>query len=329
MQIHPANFSNNSCFTIKGPLYRICASPPPDAMGAEHSSGPRDYTDPAETWEKYGFRIKHTTPQVPGFSKIRMLEDLRLTVVVECKKPVPLRTLSCYCFTNIFNMENCEGIYHQLNLPYVEGSRSWDDWGVTTYKFSTQIFPTHTTENRITFYAKLGNVIQWANKLEVDHILEVLPPRDNNAWTKNINCAPVTKHFYLGNYQAAKSAKELGFDLIVRFCDRVPKKYKHKEGEVPMIFHTFNRDSGAGSEIPVESLLETVDWLQNNRDTYNKVLIADEYGLGRVGSAMTALIYASNPNLSFEEAYRFVQSRKQIYCTKGLKDTVQDLYPRE
>ena len=46
-------------------------------------------------------------------------------------------------------------------------------------------------------------------------------------------------------------ANELGFDIIVRFCDKVPKKYKHREGEVPMVFHTFNRDSGAGSEIPV------------------------------------------------------------------------------
>ncbi|KAK3708193.1 hypothetical protein RRG08_023604 [Elysia crispata] len=315
--------------TTKGPLYRKPANPPVEDMGAEHSNGPREFSDPEETWEKHGFRIKSTIPEVPAHSKTHMLDDFGLTVEVECKKPVPLKTLSAYCWTNIFHKDNPEGVYHKINLPYEEGSRSWDDWGVTTYRFSTVFYPTHNQEYRITFYAQLGNIIQWANKPEVDHILEVLAPRDNNVWSKTISCAQVTKNFYLGNYTAAKMANELGFDIIVRFCDKVPKKYKHREGEVPMVFHTFNRDSGAGSEIPVNRLAETVEWLQNNRDTYNKVLIADEYGLGRVGSTMVALFYACNPHLSFEEAYSIVQSRKEVYCNKGLKDCLIALFPRE
>ncbi|GFR69072.1 dual specificity phosphatase, catalytic domain protein [Elysia marginata] len=315
--------------SAKGPLYKIRASPPLPDMGAEQSGSCRDYWDPEETWERYGFRIKSTVPHVPGRGKLRMLEDIKLTVTVECKKPVPLRTLSAYCWTNVFHKHNPEGVYHKINLPFVDGSREWDDWGVTTYTFSSVLYPTNNDECRITFYAQLGNINHWANKPEVDHILEVMPPRDNNAWSKQTNIAQITKHFFIGNYQAARNAKELGIDVIVRFCDKVPKKYKAKDGEILQIFHTFNKDSGAGSEIPAERLLETVEWLNNNRQKYKKVLIADEYGLGRVGSSMTALIFASNPSLTFEEAFQFVLNRKEIYSHKGLKNSLHTLFPRE
>lgn len=324
-----SRFHLHTVYTGLGPLYRVGINQ--SNMGAEQSQSEYswEFSDPEETWERYGFRIKSTTPHVPGHSKVRMLEDTRLTVLVECKKPVPLRNLKAYCWTDAYHKFNPEGIFHKINMPYVEGSRAWDDWGLTTYKFSTVVYFTNNAECRLTFLVRLGNITQWAEKPEVDHIVDVLSPRDANNFTKNLSFAQITKNYYIGNFLAVRYAKDMNVELIVRFCDKVPKKYKTKEGDIPQIFHTFNKNSAASSEISADKLQETVGWLDQNRDNFSKVLLADEYGLGRVGSSMVALIFASNPSLTYEEAFQFVLSRKEIYCHKGLKSSLLQLYHRE
>ncbi|GFO10195.1 dual specificity phosphatase, catalytic domain protein [Plakobranchus ocellatus] len=273
-------------------------------MGADHSSGPREFTDPDETWEKHGFRIKSTTPEVPARSKVRMLEDIKLS-------------------------GNPEGEYSIINLPYVENSRSWDDWGVTTYKFSAAIYPTHHTESRLTFYVKLGNITLWANKPDVDHVLDVLPPKDNNFWSKQQNPTQITTQIFIGSFAATRNAAELEFDVIIRLCDRIPKKFKVPEGSTKHIFQSLSDDSGAGSELVSEKLFSTIEWLEDNRDSFQKILLVDKYGLGWVGSLMTAYIFANNPNLTFQEAVAYVMSRREVYCHKGLNETLHIFFPRE
>ncbi|CAG5120659.1 unnamed protein product [Candidula unifasciata] len=294
------------------------------------SERPCCYTEccDAETsWDQYGMRIKWTEPAVSGKSKVAMLDPLVIKLCLECKKPIPLRNVSAWAWTHIFHQDNTEGIFREIKLAYNPKSRKWDDWGVTTYEFFAIIYPTHSAYFRLTYNVKYEKLMIWANVFQADHILTVLAPRDVNIWTKSPRYSQITRNIYLGNYLAVILAEENGFDAVLNLHVETDER----AGEDPKIkvFKSSEVKSGSGNEIDGQQLKELVQWLMEVNMNCYRILVGDHEGLGRAGSVIVAYIFANNRNLTFDEAYNYVKTRTYVFCHKGLKETLYQLYPRD
>ncbi|KAH9489449.1 hypothetical protein Btru_056398 [Bulinus truncatus] len=276
-------------------------------MDNENSVSDQEFCTAEDAWTHLHMRIKWTDPPSPGMAAVCMMSPLTIKLCIECQKPIPLRNFSALVWTHVNKhaedrtslqsaegtsvtlsanrklplekseqyfkplLDNPEGIYREIELKYVKDSRKWDHTGLTTYEFSTVVYPTSPGDFRLTYNVKYrcpdqGKVMVWANEHNEDSILHVNPPEPGNEWTKSISFSQIQ---------------------------------------------------------------DLVKWLWNVYPKYNKILIGDRDGIGHAGSAMTAYIFANNPNLTFEEAYRFVSSRRFIYCHKGLKEILMESYPRD
>ncbi|CAL1529676.1 unnamed protein product [Lymnaea stagnalis] len=334
-------------------------------MEAERPQCDTEYCTPEDAWEQLRMRIKWTEPQTPGSLKIAMLDPLDISLCLECEKPIPLRNFSAYAWTHVYHaaddgppsldqqdmrrvslgegeqlffkplQDNPEGIYRELKLKYVENSREWDDMGITTYLFSAKVFPTHPGEFRLTYNVKYKlpdttKVMVWANKFQEDCMVTVTLPRAPNSWTQAAEVSQITQNMYLGNSKAMLSAEEKGFDAVLNLDPETEEKvHGDWPPKVLRYFQNIVQEIGSGNEVEPEQIQNLVKWLWNAYPKYKKILIGDSDGVSAVGSAMTAYIFANNPNLTFEEAYNFVWARKFVFCHKGLKETLLESYPRD
>ncbi|XP_005097916.2 uncharacterized protein LOC101861279 [Aplysia californica] len=300
-------------------------------MEAERPQGYREYQSGDTSWDALGMRIKWTVPEVPGESVVHMLDPLCFKLCLECKKPVPLRDVSAWAWTCLYHTDNSEGIYREIRLPYVENSRQWDDNGVTTYLFSAVVFPTHTDDFRLTYNIKFRDSMIWVDKFQTDHIVTVLRPREVNQWTKQAEMAKITNRIFIGNFLSVILAEELNFEAVITLDKHLQGTAAEgvHAGRVKEEFHNFALEIGAGHEIPRDKVDVVVKRLKTLSDLHAHILMGDLDGQGRVGSAMTAYIFANNPHLTYEEACEFVKSQKMIYCHRGLKSTLHDMYPRD
>ncbi|KAK0041136.1 dual specificity protein phosphatase family protein [Biomphalaria pfeifferi] len=341
-----------------------------EKMEEERPVSDMEYCSAKDAWEKLRIRIKWTDPPISGDASTCMMSPLTIKLCIECEKPIILRNFSAFVWTSVYHqeakttvnkpsdkivtlsstrtivVEDCEqffkplqdnpkGIYREIELKYKEDSRKWDETGLTTYEFSTVVFPTSFGEYRLTYnvkYIRPDNVkvMVWANEFQDDCRLLVNDPDPGNEWMKEISFSQMTQNMFLGNYKSILAAEDLGFDAVLNFDPETEMEADSVlSANITRAFQAMEVGTGSAFELPPEKIQDLVKWLWNVYPKYQKILIGDRDGISHAGSAMTSYIFANNPNLTFEEAYRYVSSRRFIYCHKGLKEILMESYPRD
>ncbi|GFO10194.1 transposase [Plakobranchus ocellatus] len=136
----------------------------------------------------------------------------------------------------------------------------------------------------------------------------------------------ITPNIWIGNHAAALNSSNTGYDCLLNASDDAPVHVMKLNR--PMILRKFNISSGVDIVISDETLHKAVRWLYEANKRCTKILVFSKYGDARAASIIIAYIYAKNPDLTFEEAVKFVDSRCPVSYHKGLKSTVARLYPR-
>jgi len=97
-----------------------------------------------------------------------------------------------------------------------------------------------------------------------------------------------------------------------------------------VVYRKIAMRDGAHNPIDRELMAEAVAWLRavDHGPTDTKVLVNCRAGIGRAGSVGVAYVFATNPAMSFDEAYRFVFAKRFVYPHAGLAGILYDLYPR-
>jgi len=289
----------------------------------------KEFINDDVTWDLLGMRIKWTTPKVPGSSLINAVDPLDLKVCVEFEKPLRLQKFSVHAWTNLYHADNTEGINKPIQLPYVEGSRDWDDDGVTRYTFQKVIYPSEVGDYNLMFYVQRGRKILWASKSEKALMVKVIHEQEDNMWTNKISLTQITKYISIGNVLSVLESDDLNFTGVISLDQAVQDSGRKTSGEQKRELISVPLPPGASREIPSHTVAKVALKLLEYSNRQANVLMGDRQGQGRVGSMMVAYIYANNPCLSFQEAYDYVRERRQIYCHKGLKNILPELYPRE
>ncbi|XP_013072353.1 uncharacterized protein LOC106059317 isoform X2 [Biomphalaria glabrata] len=306
-----------------------------EKMEEERPVSDMEYCSAKDAWEKLRIRIKWTDPPISGDASTCMMSPLTIKLCIECEKPIILRNFSAFVWTHVYHQDNPKGIYREIELKYKEDSRKWDETGLTTYEFSTVVYPTCFGEYRLTYnvkYIRPDNVkvMVWANEFQDDCRLLVTDPDPGNEWMKEISFSQMTQNMFLGNYKSILAAEDLGFDAVLNFDPETEMEADSVlSANITRAFQAMEVGTGAAFELPPEKIQDLVKWLWNVYPKYQKILIGDRDGISHAGSAMTSYIFANNPNLTFEEAYRYVSSRRFIYCHKGLKEILMESYPRD
>ncbi|XP_059155600.1 uncharacterized protein LOC131940798 [Physella acuta] len=321
------------------------------------------YTNAQVMADEYGMKIKMTHPPLKKKTNLPMLDKLIVNMCLECKKPIPLRDFKAFCWTtlaqiddedledepittvsdsrsmccpNFFLPENDEHdeVFREIDLKYAENSRRWTEDGVTEYDFSSVVYPTHAGNFRLTYSMRFhipeeNKTYVWANDYDNDAIVTVTQANSTNLWNEEPSSAQITQNMYLGNYLAVLGADDEGFDAVLNLDESTQEKMDHMVTKILRAYHLSDVDPGAGNEISSDQIQNIVKWLWNAYPKFKKILVGDHEGIGGAGSAMTSYIFANNPNLTFEEAYKYVCKRKFVYCHKGLKYILNKAYPRD
>jgi len=97
-----------------------------------------------------------------------------------------------------------------------------------------------------------------------------------------------------------------------------------------VIYRKIAMRDGAHNPIEAHLISEAVEWLRSvdRGDASAKVLVNCRAGIGRAGSVGVAYVFATNPAMSFDDAYQFVFAKRFVYPHAGLADILYNLYPR-
>ncbi|KAK0041135.1 Dual specificity phosphatase catalytic domain protein [Biomphalaria pfeifferi] len=232
-------------------------------------------------------------------------------------------------WTDVFHKENNEGEWHKVPMTFQSSEKLVDAHQVVSY-YGVDLLVTCLGKYKFTYRAKhrKDNDYQWAAWFNVNGCLEVR--RQTNHLTTFIQVpevSQVTHNIYIGNFTAAQEAHLNGFDGLLNVSDEA--QVYAKQLSRPIILKKLPIAFGANVVISETHLLEAVFWLRAMSDLCNKIMVASRDGHGRAGSILIAFIFAMNPNLSFEEAYRFVNDRHFVYPHRGLRSALERLYVRE
>ncbi|XP_076463613.1 dual specificity protein phosphatase 4-like [Babylonia areolata] len=268
-----------------------------------------------------------TFPDVPSWNTMFMLEAMTFKVAVSVEKTVDPSDIVVDAWTNIYHKDNPEGEWHAIPLSLIT-SKTSDDDEPTILTFGNAVMLTSDGTYAFTFRVKVKSSADWLWKgdFEENGIITVHPPTDDR-WTKGPSYTEILGPVYLGNFMAASVADELGFDAVLNVADsldlitsKFSKAVDYKK--IPM------RD-GAVNPIPPEMIQEAVEWLKERSKTCSKILVNCRAGIGRAGSVAVAYVYAEDTSFSYEDAYNFVFKKRFVYPHKGLRDTLNNLYPRK
>ncbi|XP_059155616.1 uncharacterized protein LOC131940804 isoform X2 [Physella acuta] len=183
---------------------------------------PRNYEEAVSgevSWDNYGFRIKWTEPEVPGEFRNPCNEPLRLRLCVETKTSlqVPPDDITAWCWTNMRFDGNPYGIWKEINLENLPKCTQWDDHGINSYVFQSYVVPTMNNNYRLTFNVKFGKIMIWANKFQVDNILDILQKPavgtqnadDEQELRKQMSIVESVKNFATESPKTAPSVKSV------------------------------------------------------------------------------------------------------------------------
>jgi len=143
---------------------------------------------------------------------------------------------------------------------------------------------------------------------------------------------------HLGNFIAATNAADLGFTHVLNVADNLDMVYSTRASEsvhgnqhhqsTQVVYRKIAMRDGAHNPIERHLVAEAVEWLRSVDRDGAKVLVNCRAGIGRAGSVAVAYVFATNPSLSFDEAYQFVFAKRFVYPHAGLTSILYELYPR-
>lgn len=288
-------------------------------------------------------QIVTSFPQVPSWNLMFMLEAMTFKLEIRLgNRTNNMRqkggkfypgTIIVQAWTNIYQRENPEGVWHGIDLDYIE-----EDKQTGNHTYGKSVMLTSPGQFRFTFRVKQKEDIhitrtdsgadwQWANDYMVDGVVDVSPPKDEK-WSHGPNYDHIYRKVYLGNFIAATVADQHGFDAVLNVADNldlVPGNFA-----TPVMYKKISMADGAGNAIPEDKLREGIDWLitQDKNPDVQQLLVNCRAGIGRAGSVVVGFVFAMNPELTYAEAYNLVFERRFVYPHKGLKDSLYSLYPR-
>jgi len=102
----------------------------------------------------------------------------------------------------------------------------------------------------------------------------------------------------------------------------------HGNQHQPVTYRKIAMRDGAHNPIECHLVAEAVEWLRSVDRDWSKVLVNCRAGIGRAGSVAVAYVFATNPSLSFDEAYQFVFAKRFVYPHAGLASILYELFPR-
>jgi dual specificity MAP kinase phosphatase len=95
------------------------------------------------------------------------------------------------------------------------------------------------------------------------------------------------------------------------------------------VYHKIGMKDSAHNPIPKELISAAVSWLLDRNDRDNKILVHCRAGIGRAGSTVLAFLFARNRLWSYDYCKAYIERRRFIYPHMGLKETLEELYPRQ
>jgi len=101
-----------------------------------------------------------------------------------------------------------------------------------------------------------------------------------------------------------------------------------QHSSTPVIYRKIAMRDGAHNPIERHLIAEAVEWLKSVDTPGAKVLVNCRAGIGRAGSVGVAFVFATNPWMTFNEAYDFVYAKRFVYPHAGLAGILYELFPR-
>lgn len=287
--------------------------------------------------------IVWTFPDVPSHNIMFMLEAMTFKLAVAGEKSIVPSGVVAEAWTNVYHKDNPEGEWHSIPLDLIStdqhhcpGQGQNEELIIAT--FGNAVMLTSDGNYSFTFRVRIkpqmadrgeSSVDQnwfWAGGYEENGVISVRPP-SNDSWTKGPEYNHILGPVYLGNFMAASIADKLEFDAVLNVADSldlITSKFSR-----PVDYKKIPMRDGAMNQIPAEQIKEAVEWLRKRSSSCHKILVNCRAGIGRAGSVVVAYVFVQNLNMSFEQAYKFVFSRRFVYPHKGLRDTLYKLYPRK
>ena len=281
--------------------------------------------------------IVWTFPDVPSLNTMFMLEAMTFKLAVAGEKSIVPSGVVAEAWTNVYHKDNPEGDWHSIPLDLISTELHHSPGQaeeLTIATFGNSVMLTSDGKYSFTFRVKtkphsrekhVDDSWTWAGGYEEDGVITVRPP-SGDKWTKGPEYSHILGAVHLGNFMAASIADQLAFDAVLNVADSldlVTSKFSK-----PVDYKKIPIRDGAMHHIPSEQIREAVEWLQDRSNTCNKILVNCRAGIGRAGSVVVAYVFAQTPDMSYEQAYNFVFSRRFVYPHKGLRDTLYRLYPR-
>ncbi|XP_059155602.1 uncharacterized protein LOC131940800 [Physella acuta] len=232
-------------------------------------------------------------------------------------------------WSNLYHKEYSEGDWHAIPMKLLSTEKLPDSRKCISY-FGVDLIVTCLGSFEFTYRGRHKDDpnFKWAKYLGCNGRLEIKRQTDHlTTYVQESKLSKVTHNIYVGNFTAALEAHLNGFDALLNVSNDAPVYAKQLSR--PIILKKLPIAFGVDVVIGENMILEAVFWLRAMSDLCSKILIASRDGHGRAGSIMISFIFAMNPNLTFDEAYKFVNDRHFVYPHKGLRESLNRIYIRE
>ncbi|GFR69075.1 dual specificity phosphatase, catalytic domain protein [Elysia marginata] len=230
-------------------------------------------------------------------------------------------------WTNLYHKENNEGEWHVVEMKY-QNVAIKSDSGTVDYLYGADLMVTSAGQFGFNYRA-VSKKLRRSERSNTQGKIEVKPSSEYHSlteWTQSPVQTQITNNIWLGNHAAALDAPQQGYDCLLNTSDNAPVFVLQLNR--PIILRKFPIPMGVKNVIGDKKLHTAVRWLWEASLRCEKILVFSKHGSARAASLMIAYIYARNPDLTFEEAVKFVDSRCPIHNQKGLKSSLENLYPR-
>lgn len=230
-------------------------------------------------------------------------------------------------WTNLCHKENNESEWHAVTMNVLNVAVKSES-GNVDFLYGKDLMT--TCEGQFGYnYRVVSKKLKISERSNTQGNLEVLPSlvvSQLTEWTQSPVQTQITTNIWMGNHAAALDSPKQGYDCLVNTADNAPVFTQQLLR--PILLKRFPIPMGVKNTISDKQLHIAVRWLWEASTRCEKILVFSKHCNARAASLMIAYIYARNPDLTFEEAVKFVDNRHPIYFHKGLKKSLQHMYPR-
>lgn len=249
-----------------------------------------------------------------------MLEHFGVTI--KLTSPHPAEDLRVQLWTNALTKLNPNGNWYALDLNHRETTSE-------VHIFEHSLMPTSVGDYEFTYRVGLKSNPdrwQWIGQLGKNGYLKVEPPSPSMKWTQGASAVEVFENVYVGNFIAASSAEELGFDAVLNLAEELILTFSP---ESKILYKKMGLFDGAHHSIADSNLTDAVRWIEEQVRQGKKILIHCRAGIGRSGSVGVAYCFFRNPQWSYPQTLEYIWSKKpDIYPHKNFQESLEKLFPR-